>query len=174
MLKNHLIKNDNKNSKEINFNSSVLQFIKSNNIEKTFFQINKIKTFNSNSFLNLLNEKSLINSFECENDLALGAGEYSFLIYGGQYLTLYNIDGQLKKISWNTNLYDSIKQIRWSSYHRSYLIMTARLFTLLTLFSYELIPIKKTFQSNEQLQLFTCYQTDLWLVYLLNLTKKQK
>ncbi|CAF2740240.1 unnamed protein product [Rotaria sp. Silwood2] len=160
-----------------------------------FFQINKIspqiiKTFNSNnfightirdisksinnSFFNLLNEKSLINSFECENDSTLGAGEYSFLIYGGQYLTLYNIDGQLKKISWNTNTHDSIKQIRWSSYHRSYLIMTSRLFILLTLFSYELIPIKEIFQSNEQLQLFTCYQTDLWLVYLLSLTKKQR
>ncbi|CAF1377190.1 unnamed protein product [Rotaria sp. Silwood1] len=131
------------------------------------------KSLNS-SFFTLLNEKALINSFDCENDSTLGAGEYSFLIYGGQYLTLYNIDGQLQKISWNTNTYDSIKQIRWSSYHRSYLIMTSRLFTLLTLFSYELIPIKKIFQSNEQLQLFTCYQTDLWLVCLLSLTKKQR
>ena len=159
-----------------------------------FCKVNKIlpptiKTFNTNSlirytiddvskslsapFFNLLNDKSLINSFECENDSTLGAGEYSFLIYGGQYLTLYNIDGQLRRILWDTNNYDSIKQIRWSSYHRSYLIMTAQLFSLFTLFSYESLPIKKSFKTNQQLQLFTCHQTDLWLVYLLNKTKKQ-
>lgn len=121
-----------------------------------------------NSFFDLFNEKNLINSFSCENDSVLGAGEYSFLIYGGQYLSLYNIDGLIHRISWNTNLNDSIKQIRWSSYHRSYLIMTARLFSLFTLYSYELIPLKYSFHFNEQFQLFTCYQTDLWLVYLLN------
>jgi len=121
----------------------------------------------SKSFFNLLNEKSFINSFSCENDSTLGAGEYSFLIYGGQYLTLYNINGPLYRIPWNTNIHDSIKQIRWSSYHRSYLIMTSQLFSFLTLYSYELIPIKESFQINEQFQLFTCYYIDLWLVYLL-------
>jgi hypothetical protein len=171
-------------------NSTVLHLIKSNN-----FQTNQIfsptpKTFNSNSlirypikdvsnslnisFFNLLNEKSLINSFECESDSTLGAGEYSFLIYGGQYLTLYNIDGQLRRIPWDTIMYDSIKQIRWSSYHRSYLIMTARLFSIFTLNSYEILSINKSFKTNEQLQLFTCHQTDLWLVCLLNRTKKQR
>jgi hypothetical protein len=121
----------------------------------------------SKSFFNLLNEKSFINSFSCENDSTLGAGEYSFLIYGGQYLTLYNINGPLYRIPWNTNIHDSIKQIRWSSYYRSYLIMTSQLFSFLTLYSYELIPIKESFQINEQFQLFTCYHIDLWLVYLL-------
>lgn len=113
--------------------------------------------------LNLINERNLINSFPCENDSILGAGEYSFLIYSGQELILYNIDGPIHRISWNTNQYDSIKQIRWSSYYRSYLIMTAQLFTLLNIYSYELIPIK---QSNEYFQLFTCHQMDLWIVYL--------
>ncbi len=154
MLKNY--------SKEIRINSSLLHFIKSNNRSRT-----------TNSFFDFLNEKNLINSFECESDSILGAGEYSFLIYGGQYLTLYNIDGPLHRIPWDTNIYDSIKQIRWSSYHRSYLIMTARLFSLFNLCSYELFPIKKAFNINEQLQLFTCHQADLWLVCLLNRMKQQ-
>jgi hypothetical protein len=115
----------------------------------------------------------LINSFPCESDSTLGAGEYSFLIYGGQYLTLYNIDGPLCRVPWNTNIYDSIKQIRWSTYHRSYLIMTARVFSIFVLYSYELFSIKKTFPINEQLQLFTCHQADLWLVCLLIKSKKQ-
>jgi hypothetical protein len=130
--------------------------------------------FNKTSFFNLLNKKTFINSFECENDSTLGAGEYSFLIYGGQYLTLYNIDGPLHRILWNTNIYDSIKQIRWSSYHCSYLIMTANIFLIFTLYSYELIPIKKSFKINDQFQLFTCHQTDLWLVYLLNIDSKKQ
>lgn len=125
-------------------------------------------------FFNLLNEQSFINSFECDNDSILSAGEYSFLIYSGQYLILYNINNQVKKIPWNTYVYDSIKQIRWSSYYHSYLIMTSRYFSIFTLFSYELLPIRKSFSSHEQLQLFSCYQTNLWLVCLLNLTKNQR
>ncbi|CAF3540259.1 unnamed protein product [Adineta steineri] len=153
-------------------NSSVLHFIKSNNVANTYS--NSLMTGNiSKSFFNLLNDKSLINSFECENDTPLGAGEYSFLVYGGQYLTLYNIDGQLYRIPWNTNIHDSIKQIRWSTYHRSYLIMTARYFSLFNFSTYELLQIKKTFKSHEQLQFFTCHQIDLWLVCLLTLNKKQ-
>jgi hypothetical protein len=123
--------------------------------------------------MNLLDERSLINSFPCESDSTLGAGEYSFLIYGGQYLTLYNIDGPICRLPWNTNTYDSIKQIRWSTYHRSYLIMTARAFSIFTLYSYELFSIKKIFPTNEQLQLFTCHQADLWLVCLLTMTRRQ-
>jgi len=149
----------------IDINSSVLNFIKSNNRSSSPIR---------NSFFNLLNKKSFINSFPCENDSILAAGEYSFLIYGGQYLTLYNIDGPLYRIPWNTNIYDSIKQIRWSSYHRSYLIMTARLFSILTLYSYELLPIKSSFHANEQFQLFTCHQVDLWLVCLLNIQLKKQ
>jgi len=170
-----MIKNDSNNA-------SILHFIKSNPYKNTFFQIKKTSNiFNSNSltkslgipFFSLLNEKSFINSFECDDDSPLAAGEYSFLIYGGQYLTLYNIDNQLHRISWNTNIYDSIKQIRWSSYHRSYLIMTARLFVLLNLFSNELLQMKNSFKSNEHLQFFTCHQADLWLVCLINKTKQQ-
>ena len=189
MLKNYLIQTNNKNSNEINVNNSVLQFIKSKkNTENKLTQLRSISSRNSLiefinedlsksktiSFFSLFNKKSLINSFECDNDSILGAGEYSFLIYSGQYLILYNIDRQLHKILWNTNINDTIKQIRWSSYYRSYLIMTARLFSLFTLFSYELIPIRKTFQSNEYLQLFTCSQTDLWLVCILSRTRKQQ
>jgi len=144
------------------------------NPSKEIYSNNRSFKINKNSFFNLLNEKSFINSFQCENDSILGAGEYSFLIYGGQYLTLYNIDGPLHRISWNTNIYDSIKQIRWSSYHRSYLIMTANIFSLFILYSYELIPIKKSFKINEQFQLFTCHQTDLWLVYLVNTDPKKQ
>ncbi len=151
MLKNH-----------IRINPSLLQFIKSNNRSRI-----------KNSFFDLLDDQFLINSFPCESDSTLGAGEYSFLIYGGQYLTLYNIDGPLYRIPWNTNIYDSIKQIRWSTYHRSYLIMTARVFSLFVLYSYELFPIKRTVPINEQLQLFACHQADLWLVCLLTNTKKQ-
>ncbi|CAF1588673.1 unnamed protein product [Rotaria magnacalcarata] len=181
MFKNVIIKN----SKEDPLNSSVLQFIKS---EKLFYPTDKIppqikNRFNSNFFIgdttnvslfNVLNEESLINSFECDNDATLGAGEYSFLIFGGQYLTVYNIDGQLQKIPWNTNQYDSIKQIRWSPYYHSYLIMTSRLFCLLNLFSFELVSIKNSFPSNEQLQLFSSHETDLWLVCLLSLSKQQR
>jgi hypothetical protein len=130
------MKNEGKNSTKININSAALHFIASNNSENTFLKQQIVKRSLHTStilnlgsligdklntpFLNLLNERSLINTFECENDSTLAAGEYSFLIYGGQYLTLFNIDGQLHKTSWNTNIHDSIKQIRWSSYHRSH------------------------------------------------------
>lgn len=124
-------------------------------------------------FFDLLNTKSLINSFPCESDSPLAAGEYSVLIYGGQHLTLYNIDGELCRIPWDTNRSDSIKQIRWSSYHRSYLIMTARLFLRLELHSYELLHIKRTFPMHEQLQIFACHQLDLWLVCLLTRNQRQ-
>ena len=113
------------------------------------------------SFLARLNEASSISSFACENDSALAVSDHSFLIYGGQTLTLFNIDGPLRQIAWSTQRYDSIKQIRWSSYHRAYLIMTARIFYLLTLPSYEIIPLQLF---RERLHLFTCDRTDLWLV----------
>ncbi|UJR09373.1 hypothetical protein I4U23_013617 [Adineta vaga] len=158
MVKNRLIKYDDRNQ------ISKLHFIESKQIASQI---------TNTSFFHLLHEKFLINSFECENDSPLAAGEYSFLIYGGQYLTLYNIDGPLHRIPWNTNIYDSIKQIRWSSYHRSYLIMTARFFALFSLFSYELYEIKKSLKSSEHLQLFTCHQTDLWLVCLVTSAKRQ-
>ena len=147
----------NKQSKEIRINSSLLQFTKLEN----------------SSLVDLLNARSLIHSFSCESDSTLAAGEYSFLVYGGQHLTLYNIDGPLCQIPWDTHRLDSIKQMRWSSYHRAYLIMTARLFYRFELHSVELFEIKRTFPNYEQLQLFACHQTDLWLVCLLTRNQRQ-
>ncbi|CAF0985241.1 unnamed protein product [Adineta ricciae] len=154
---------------------SKLYLVKSNYFTTIRFNLKqKSSTITNNaSFFNSLHERFLINSFNCENDSPLAAGEYSFLVYGGQYLTLYNLDGQLHRLSWYTNIYDSIKQIRWSSYYRSYLIMTARYFTLFSLASYKLFPINLSLKSSEHLQLFTCHQTDLWLVCLVASTKQQ-
>ena len=123
------------------------------------------------SALKLLNESALINSFDCDNDSILGAGEYSFLIYTSQSLILYNVDGPLHRIAWDTRLYDSIKQIRWSSYHRAYLIITARAFSVFTLLNYQLFLLK---QVDQPLHFFTCYQTDLWLVCLSSASTKRQ
>jgi hypothetical protein len=123
------------------------------------------------TFLKLLNKSALIQSFDCDNDSILGAGEYSFLIYTSQSLILFNVDGPLYRTSWDTRKYDSIKQIRWSSYHRAYLIMTAQTFSLFTLFNYELLLLK---QIEQPLHFFTCYQTDLWLVCSSDSTSKRQ
>jgi hypothetical protein len=121
-------------------------------------------------FLKHVNEHRLINSFACSNDSTLGAGEYSFLLYSSQSLILFNVDGQLHRTSWNTQIYDTIKSIRWSSYYHAYLMMTAQTFYLLTMFTYELSRMNIT---DEPLQLFTCHHTDLWLICLSNATQRQ-
>ena len=123
------------------------------------------------TILSLLNESALINSFDCDNDSILGAGEYSFLIYTSQSLILFNVDGPLSRTPWDTRQNDSIKQIRWSSYHRAYLIMTAQTFSLFTLFNYEFLLLKKI---EQPLHFFTCHQTDLWLVCSTGSTAKRQ
>ena len=148
----------------LRINPSLLQFMKSS--RKPSSQV-------THSFFDSLEQRLLINSFPCESDSTLAAGEYSFLIYGGQYLTLYNIDGPLCRVPWDTQVHDSIKQIRWSTYHRSYLIMTARGFSIFVLYSYELFPMKKSFPIHEQMQFCTCHQADLWLVCLLSNIQRQ-
>ena len=122
----------------------------------------------------LINENHRINSFECDNDSIIAASDHSFLVYNSQHLILYNIDGIIDKFPWNTNVNDSIKQIHYSSYHRAYLIMTARLISQFRLSTnYDILPLKTIEKTNEYFQLLTCHENDLWIVYLMNSKVKQ-
>lgn len=111
-----------------------------------------------------------IRSFKCENNITLGVSDCYCLIYSDQSLILYNIDGPVCHVSWQRDRFDCIQQIRWSSYFRSFLIMTAENFFLFTLSNPQLYELKI---QTLNMQYFACDWIDLWLISRSIHTKQQ-
>lgn len=135
-----------------------------------FFDENNQLSKAENYFLDRINKSRLVKSFECDDDRTLSVGLKSYIIYSDQSLLVFDFDGPVCHVPWSRDRFDVIQEIRWSTHLRSYLIMTADRFFVLTSSPYEIFSSKRI---DSSLQYFCCHQLDLWLVSLSRATLKQ-